>query len=210
MKFTYGTHIPINKGIIKTFGVSNVLELGSGLYSTKMFFDNVEYVTAIETDKCWFDKLNNELHLTDKHELIHHEVNKSDVENQNIDVENIKKYINFYKQNNNNYQLLFVDHIIGMRVPVLNQMHDMFDFIVYHDAEAHIKGYNYKNFIPSDEYMYFVDETYPVKTAFLIHKKYKDKIEELIKNIESEIIIYNGPVPYKPKIIEYTPDRWKY
>ena len=51
------THIPLNISLIKYFNIRGVLELGAGFRSTDMFADHVEYLTSIETNKDFIDRV---------------------------------------------------------------------------------------------------------------------------------------------------------
>ena len=58
----YATHLPLLKVIGFIFSVRNVLELGSGLYSTPLFcnpvyFSEIVKVQSYETDRAWAKKV---------------------------------------------------------------------------------------------------------------------------------------------------------
>jgi predicted O-methyltransferase YrrM len=58
----YATHIPILLGLARVTKVENVLELGCGDYSTRMFLNSTAFPSlvslhSLETDQAWLDKI---------------------------------------------------------------------------------------------------------------------------------------------------------
>ena len=151
----WGSHIPLNKAIIKTFPDIGVMELGAGLYSTKMFFEETNHTVSIESNREWIDNvLNDGVYEDDNHKIIHHKL-PADVTHHNtpdqIDKSVFDDAINFYTSNmNNNLNFLFVDCYVGLRLNALRGLHELFDIVVYHDAEPGVdKFYHYSQFNPS-------------------------------------------------------------
>jgi predicted O-methyltransferase YrrM len=58
----YATHIPILLGLARVMKIENVLELGCGDYSTRMFLKSMAFPSlvslhSLETDQAWLDKI---------------------------------------------------------------------------------------------------------------------------------------------------------
>jgi hypothetical protein len=99
-KFPYRTHLPILCALENLYKFKNVLELGSGSYSTiafldKKLFPNIKKITSYEDNYIWYKKINNKIKKNNKLQLIYSK-NK---------IENVVQKINL-----NTYDLIFVDN----------------------------------------------------------------------------------------------------
>jgi len=174
----WGSHIPLNQSLIEAFPITGVLELGAGLYSTKMFFDLCPMVTSIENDLKWIQGLRSDpgIKEDDLHKIIHHDIPSnikvstlpSEIPNLVLD-----SAIRFYEAHmDQRMNFLFVDCYAGFRMPALNSLHHKFDIICYHDTEDKFKWqYEYDQFKPSKDHLHFMDRTFDANSGYLISKE---------------------------------------
>jgi len=195
----WGSHVPINSSILKTFPISGVLEIGAGLNSTPLFFNNCSKVISIENDQDWINKLRNENLIieNDNHKLIHHEIpNKilRGTRRKDIPKNILDEAISFYKLfMTNDLNFLFVDGYAGFRLETLIQLHESFDVVAYHDAEPrHEYSYSYSLFKPSENYVRLFDRTFDAHVGILISKKLEHLIPLLKENYIIEAEFYSN------------------
>jgi hypothetical protein len=201
-KLRWGSHIPTNTSVLKTFPITGVLELGAGFNSTPLFFENCENVISIENNLDWINNLKqHKLIETETKKIIHHSlpnnINRSTLRKdipKNILNESIEFYKSFITPSIN---LLFVDCYAGFRLEALEKLHTLFDVIVYHDAEPKYDFcYDYSKFKPSKQYRQMFDRTFPANVGILVSKKYENLISDFQNNLELESEKYNSN--YKP------------
>lgn len=178
----WGSHVPANTSILKSFPITGVLELGAGYNSTPLFFNECETVISIENDLDWINKLKEDnLIETENKKLLHHElpdyINRGTYRKdipKNILEESIKFYKSFITPEIN---FLFIDCYAGFRLEALEKLHTSFDVITYHDAEPKYDHcYDYSVFKSSKDYIHIFDRTFPANVGILISKKYSDLI----------------------------------
>jgi len=205
----WGSHVPTNISVLKSFQVTGVLELGAGLNSTPLFFDNCKNVISIENDLNWIDKLREEnlIKETENQKLVYHKlpeyINRS-THKRDIPKNILKESIDFY----NSYitpeiNFLFIDGYAGLRLEALEKLYKKFDIITYHDTEPKFDHcYDYSLFKPSEDYIHMFDRTFPANVGILISKKYKDQIIEFEKNfiLEAEKYASKFDSKYKPRL----------
>lgn len=189
----WGSHIPTNTSILKTFPINGILELGAGLNSTPLFFSNCNKVITIENDLDWINKLKNENLITESenHKIIYHNLPKNITRSTHRnDISNniLRETIEFYKSNmTSDLNFLFVDGYAGLRLETLTHLHKSFDIITYHDAEPRFdKDYDYSHFIPSKEYFQIFDRTFSAHVGILISKKFENLIPLFKENFKIE------------------------
>lgn len=188
----WGSHIPLDKTILKTFPDVGVLELGAGLYSTKLFFEQTKHAVSIEANHEWIQNvLDDGLQTDENHKIIYHELPKEITHHllpEQVSKSILADSIDFYKANmNDNLNFLFVDCYVGFRLNALQELHELFDVIVYHDAEPRVdKFYKYSQFNPSTNYDYYIDSTFLVHNGLLIKKSLAPYMEDFMKNFEIE------------------------
>lgn len=206
-KLRWGSHVPVNTSILKSFPITGVLELGAGFNSTPLFFDSCDNVISIENDLDWIGKLkeDNLIQETDNHKLIHHEVpeniNRSTYR-KDIPANILNDAINFYKSfMSPKINFLFVDCYAGFRLEALTKLYNSFDVIAYHDTEPHFDHcYDYSKFAPNNLYINIFDKTFPANVGILISKKYENLISDFKNNfnIEAELYAAKFNTYYKP------------
>ena len=179
-KITWGSHIPVHEALIDTYEVKGVLELGAGFHSTSFFFENCDYVTSIETDAEWVDKLRASLKEDEKRRLILHPISNDitrSTRRHDVSEEFLKDVVTFWNQHiNKDINYLFIDSISSLRLEALEKLKSKFDIIVFHDVNPR----GLKNHYGEDvfdklkklkSYSLFVDETYTQYTGILISNK---------------------------------------
>jgi len=187
----WGSHVPVTLAIIKTFPITGALELGAGTHSTKVLFDNLKYVTSIENDLSWINKLRKNLIEDETHQIVHQllpENIRLDTPSEHIETSVLEEASEFYKQYLA-YELdyLFVDCFSGFRLQALTTLYQNFNVITYHDAnERYDKHYGYSKFFPSDDYVHFIDETFEAHTGLLISNYFRYLIPEFKENLAIE------------------------
>lgn len=188
----WGSHIPLNLSVLHAFPITGILELGAGLNSTSLFFDNCSHVVSVESDLDWINKLINEKLICEDatHKIVHHKVpstiNRSTIR-ENISKDVLNNAVELYNSvitPDMNY--LFVDCFAGFRLAALNNLYQKFDVISYHDAEPHEdKWYGYSKFRANDQYFHFVDRTFAANVGLLVSKKF----EHLIQTFNDRFVI---------------------
>lgn len=167
---------------MECFKPTGILELGAGKKSTPIFYGYGKKLISIETDKKWFLMIKEMLEPRTGFEILYHDVGHGICRKSlNLSKEVIDRCILFYDNvldKHTELDLLFIDHISGLRAPVLIRLFNRFDFILYHDAQH--SGYRYGKFdmVDSSGYRHLMFRSFKVWTGVLIHKKHEDKIDE--------------------------------
>jgi hypothetical protein len=187
----WGSHIPANTSILKSFPITGVLELGAGYNSTPLFFNECKTAVSIENDLDWINKLKQDkLIETETKKLIHHAlpeyINRS-THRRDIPKNILRESINFYESHiTPDINFLFVDGYAGLRLEALEKLYTKFDVITYHDAEPRFDHcYDYSLFKPNKDYVHIFDRSFPANVGILVSKKY----ENLIVNFENNFNI---------------------
>lgn len=199
--FTLASHDPILTSLFSTFNVSGVVEFGMGTHSTKIFLEEGVQLVSIEHDKEWFDRMNEEFGHSENVNFFHspldvvgiktktkiHELTK-----QQVDY-GIKMYHELIDSFTSVYNLLFVDHISGMRLHTIREFYENFSFTVFHDAQH--PGYRYdkiERFLKR-EYNLYVYKTLGVYTGLIIKKEYDEYMDSFIRNLKLHEMIFTSP-----------------
>jgi len=183
-EYKWGSHIPVLQTIMDIFNPNNILELGMGRYSTPLLYQYNKQLTSIETNLNWFQTVKHTLKEGGNFKPIYHDINLHTYTKFNeISKDTKQECINFYKSFiPSNLDLLFVDHISGLRSNTILSLLRRFKFIVYHDAEQ-IDKYNYSSLSKENtkDYIHIINKTPIVHTGILIHKNYISNINMFIK-----------------------------
>lgn len=206
-RFSWGSHIPINKTILKTFNITGVLELGAGFHSTPFFFENCDYVVSVEQDREWIQKLRDEANLEedDNHMLIHMDVSpyiRSSRRNT-IDSNALDQASDFFLEvsEDKRFNFLFVDCYSGFRLEALNSIAHKFDYVVFHDVQPRgMENHFYKDFIVPKEFVRLRDCTFNCHCGILIRKNlFNEEIWSIMQdNFLKETAEYSGSEFFKP------------
>jgi hypothetical protein len=193
--FEYGTHLPVLKSILETFHPRGALELGAGRYSTPLLYHHVDRLVTIDNDPKWVGEVASLVPPRKNFSLIHHSLPGLTAGTRHWEVPQRTKQqcIAYYREvvaSNPGMDLLFIDHISGLRSCALVALYDQFDFVVYHDAED--KGYGYEQFAQHDngDFLHFLLKPYIPYTGFLIRKKHADRVEELCRLMDQHALAY--------------------
>lgn len=209
----WGSHLPLNISLLKIFPITGVLELGAGINSTPIFFQNSEHTVSIECDLNWINKLRSEniVQEDENHKMYHHIVPKKIVRQTprgSISAKNLKLASDFYASFiSPSINYMFVDCYAGLRLEAL-MLYENFDFVAYHDAEPNADHYyKYSKFNPNQDYLHYIDKTFLAHTGFLIHKKFENLLEDFIKeySIQAEIYAKKFDIEYEVDLarVEY-------
>lgn len=193
----WGSHLPLTRAIIASFPITGALELGAGVNSTPVLFNNLKYVVSIEADLSWIEKLRSEKIVveTETKKLVHHSVpsyiNRGTVRAE-IDPHILQSASAFYASFiNTNLNFLFVDCYAGFRLQALDDLHERFDVIAYHDAEPQEdKWYSYSSFKASPEYTHVVDRTFLAHTGLIVSKKLQNNMHAFFATYQNEAQAY--------------------
>lgn len=195
-KQTWGSHVPLNKSLLKTFDISGVLELGIGFNSTPLFFQSCDNVISVENDLDWIEKIKSEKIVveTDTKYIIHHDVGdiKRTTRRHDLSDSFLISMNEYYKSLDVHLlNMLFVDQYSSLRLESLKAISDCFDVVVYHDVQRPgINNHYYGGFIPSDKFDCFIDKSYKVWTGLLINKELVHKIDKLKEILDKETYNY--------------------
>jgi hypothetical protein len=201
----WGSHVPINMSILKTFDIRGVLELGIGLNSTPFFFKYAPYVLAVETDLQWIERMRKSLTEDDNHKIVYHEVPEYIIRKTrraDLDPKDLKKASKFMNSLvNDKLNFLFIDCISSLRYEALTTMYKKFDVITFHDYQPpgitnHYEG----GFKPNSDYVMYRDETFIAHTGILIRKELEDKMDQLIQTHIEEVKKHSDRTPVIGKL----------
>jgi len=154
--YSWSTHIPLLNAILDVFNPQLILELGMGLYSTKLFLDyNPKRLICIEQDKKWMNYIKDMYAINDSDVAMHymHDDIKIGTFLRQLTAEQKEEISRYYRlvgrvttSNSLTPRLLFVDNYTCCRTIAINALYEHFDVIVYHDCEpnAAIYCYEYK------------------------------------------------------------------
>lgn len=132
----YGSHVPVISEIIDNFGIKDVMEFGTGFFSTGVFVDKCDTVLSFEMQyEDWFDKVSNE--YSDK-------IEKGVLDIHCIIEDSGLQAIDYIKNEfpDRKYDMVFVDGAGGSRYNCANFAKDYTDLIVMHDTEQPAYGWN--------------------------------------------------------------------
>jgi len=185
--FLFGTHLPVNKAILKIFQPSGILELGAGKNSTPLFYNYGKQLISIESDIEWVELLRKQFVPKKDFELIWHDIGfglQASTQRDEIPKEAADKCIAYYNNiigKNPAINYLFIDHVSGLRMFTLKALFNKFDFICYHDAED--IGYFFYEIENCDlsNYLHYTFKSYEVHTGILIDKQYESKVSAFEK-----------------------------
>jgi hypothetical protein len=173
--FEYGTHLPVLRSLVEVFHPRGVLELGAGKFSTPYFYHNVENVVSLENDPEWRAEVAKLLPPRERFSLIHHDVPGITASTRTREVTAATRdcCLAYYQDVIDSCQpldLLFIDHVSGLRAPALYALHPRFDFVVYHDAEYRVFRPGESGTIDPGEYFHFVLRSYLPHTGVLFRR----------------------------------------
>lgn len=191
LAFEYGTHLPVLKAIIDVFQPRGVLELGAGRFSTPLFYHQMKTVVTVESDAKWIEEVAKDVPPRESFHLVHHALPglTSRTRINSIPERTKAESLRFYNRllaQHPGLNLLFIDHVSGLRAYTLANLHARFDFVVYHDAED--RGYGYEQFIPtlSTEYFHFLFRSFIPYTGILINKKFADRVSDFNRALDRQ------------------------
>ncbi len=159
----YGTHYPILSEILNKFPVKNVLEFGTGFFSTGIFVEKCEKVLSIEmqyTD--WAEKVKQK--YADS-------ISSGVLEVQTIIEDSGLKTIQHLKNTFGckRFDMVFVDGAGGSRPNCANYAKTITDIIICHDTEQ--PAYGWKNIIVDKDWQWIDVKVYNAWTSVFTRRK---------------------------------------
>ena len=141
---TAASHMPILMEFIELFKPQNVIEFGSGNYSTKLFLEKIKYPLSCEmSNRKWFAYMQQQM--------------------KNINQEWVYEWCSYEEAKENIYKrelwdIGFVDDG-DMRAPLANDSFGNVDTIICHDSQA-----SYSDGIEkTDEYKLLIFKKFPIE-----------------------------------------------
>ena len=178
--FEYGTHLPVLQSLLDVFRPQGVLELGAGLHSTALFHRGVKTFVSIETNEKWVEELRETIPQREHFALLHHRVAFSERTRYRAIPQAAKdeavRYYEAVLARQPKLDLLFIDHVSGLRSHTLAALHPRFDLAVYHDAQDKGYGWDQHDFDHSPSHLHFVLKTFVPHTGILVRRTLADKL----------------------------------
>lgn len=210
-KLTWGSHTPLNRALIKTYELDSAIEMGAGVHSTKMLFEQCTYVQSFETDKLWTEYVKSEIGTSVNHEIIYMNLEKFLAQHKQPRSVNASEFSEEYFETAGSYlkkvldanreKLLFIDTIRSLRHYFLINFYVYFNYVTFHDYnKPGITNHWNGGVAPDLNYVMLVDQTYKTFTGCWLHKSKLNKLDELKANHAKEIFLYSGK-QFEPKLV---------
>jgi hypothetical protein len=176
-KRRFGSHIPLNKALLRTFPMHGVMEIGCGFMSTPMFREFKISLLSIDENLKWIQKMKKSVKRNKKHRYVHNLISDPTVKasSMNLSKQVIQESVELYRKHiGKSLDMLFVDNYSGLRQYALMGLYRDFKISTWHDSETQL----YCDFTPdpdlylTGQYVIHSDEKIP-STSFCISKKYE-------------------------------------
>ena len=156
--YDWSSHLPLIKAVLSVFKPEMVMELGTGLHSTKAFAEcpDIKKLICVEQDKEWLDEVQGKINNLDIQFIFDDMTDYAVVFQQFLKDLNIEQrnaisqhYLEFAMGKTDEYRelvpkLLFVDNFTSCRALAIDVMYNFFDIFIYHDCEPNgILWYEY-------------------------------------------------------------------
>jgi len=190
----YASHVPLLLTIIDFFPSNNILEFGTGFFSSKIFYDNYKnkYIT-IEDDDDWFKLMSQEFTQKKGFRLFKSPILAQIIKDRNTNPKDLTKeqvasISKYYKQyitqlDKKSWDVMFVDQIKCGRSLSVTGAHNKANIILYHDMRKP-DFFNYQSIIDkytNTNYSLYCYKTIPNWTGMLVNT---DKISFGKEDIE--------------------------
>ncbi len=173
--FEYGTHLPVLRSLLDVFQPHGVLELGAGLHSTALFHRSVKELVSIETNEKWVAEMRRTIPQRQHFTLLHHRFAFNErTRYREIPQAAKDEAVRHYEAvlaGHPKLDLLFIDHVSGLRSHTLAALHPRFDLVAYHDAEDQGYGWQQHDFDHSPTHFHFILKTFVPHTGVLIRRE---------------------------------------
>ena len=159
----YGTHYPVLSEILKKFKMKNVLEFGTGFFSTGLFVKKCKSVLSIEMQYVdWFDKVK---------EKYFEEIESGILSIKCIVGDSGVDAIKYLEDNHSDqkFDMVFVDGAGGSRYNCANYAKTITDTIICHDTEY--PGYGWENIVVDGEWVWLDVKIYDTWTSVMTKRK---------------------------------------
>ena len=202
--FKWSSHQPVIKTLLALLEPQLIVELGVGNFSTPlMLASGAARVLHIENDQPWLDHVRQQFASDDRSEFIYHDlgpgINKA-TPWASLSEDWQQQQRGFYGDLAHSIQrmdlapgLLFVDHYTCIRLLSINCLANLFDAVIYHDAE-HPGVYGYDSIDPdlAPSFDHYQLETVSSWTGFMIRKG-RCSVEDLESLMMSECASFGQP-----------------
>lgn len=195
---TWGSHVPVNIALLKTFSIDSVLELGTGHNSTPIFKQHTKKLISVEQDRKWLDMMETTYPADSNHRYKYIDPDKYHRKNSRYQID--ENTISRFKEELKGIDkagLLFIDCFKGFRYDAYETLKEDFDIIVLHDYTLGKPRNNFwKGGVSySDDCALIIDKTYNTHTAIVIKKELLNNIEQLKESHASEVEKWASGVP---------------
>jgi len=151
--YRWSSHQPVLKTVLNYFNPELIVELGIGHFSTPILNNSLaQKIIHIENDEAWLVIVRQENIFSEKNDFRYHYLGKNvdkKVRENELSKMHREDLISYYAELKKEIQnlsftrkFLFVDNHTCARSLAINILYDIFDVIVYHDAEE-TELYNY-------------------------------------------------------------------
>lgn len=206
-----GTHLPVLKSLCDIFQPKTALELGTGTRSTPFLLSRVQHLVSVENDPRWHHEISKRYGKADNFRLYLHVVgnNWHAVPLKKYSRKAIARAESFYDSLRGeypNYDLLFVDHFLGLRTMALSRLYSNFKFIAWHDEQN--ERYEFDKFFALDlgAYDRYRFCFWGCCTGFLIRKDQQFSEEELFASLDRYAHEYVAL--FKADLKKHSPPKW--
>jgi len=132
------SHMPFVGAVCSALGVAQVLEHGTGSYSTPLLASLVSRIIAVDNSAAWINKMRQVLPTTDIR--LRHVPYDDNLRLANFTPAHVASLIEYYEKvaqelDQEASRLLFVDGYPSERMLVFNAIHHHFNYALAHDTE---------------------------------------------------------------------------
>ncbi len=192
----YSSHIPLLLSVMEVFSHNQIVELGSGFFSTPIFYHNyVDKFVTVEDDKDWYDKIVRYYEPKEGFEAIYSGLLFWDEKPykptfSEITAKQQRLLIRFYESVKEHFptDIMFVDQIKYGRSVSIDILGKYTNVLIYHDAQHKHRFYrdSVDKMVESGGYKHFSYKIERNTTNMVI----KDSIDFDSKFFESKIEEY--------------------
>lgn len=172
----FATHLPVLRSVLKLCKPSSILELGPGVYSTRLFYDTGADLVCVENNDEWYRKILETYCPRPGFVVVQHDVGDIHGRTKEISVDDVSKVGLFYDHLQAEYRpaVVFVDQYLILRPISIRSFLGSVDCIVFHDAQrfAFDRPSNSMNLEADARYNIHIDKTKKPHTGVYLSKKF--------------------------------------
>lgn len=201
--FLYTSHIPLILSVIRSFSHKNIIEFGSGMFSTKIFYDNfTNKFTTIESNEDWLISIKDIFKDKIGFDMSYNDISKMGIDSKcsydQLSSQQIDEISDFYNSQTKKckvFDVAFIDQEKCSRFISLKCLLGKSKIILYHDSQLTEK-FNYgivEKMYKTDRYSVYKYKTIPNWTNMIVDKKFiriPDTFKKNLKKIEQNYLQY--------------------